>query len=175
MYKEPNKLHDPKLDPRIKRGFVTFELDPGHYLKEFMPAWKRYVLFWKILAAIWVSMILILLFFPDSMKSLYGIWIFLVIASLVSGGCLALTLQCPKCQCFVAFASSYYIFKFGWWWPWETTRPYFILTGECPNCGVKLKNRLLSDKAIILLVVSQMIASFLALMIVVVYLLIRGK
>ena len=165
MYKEPKKLHDPKLEPRIKRAFVTFELKPDHYLKEFMPAWKKYVLWGNVVVAVWVSLCLTLYFVPSVMKSLFGIWIFLMIASLASGLYFTLKLECPKCQCNVIFI--YYQ------WPRKAFGPHFILTGECPSCGVKLKNRLLSDEAITLVRVLGTIGIALVMLVIFIFMIIR--
>jgi hypothetical protein len=103
------------------------ELDPDYYLKKFLPVWKQYMLFLKIFLAILIAtFILIFSLKPDSIYFRYGFITFMVTACLISLYFLY-KLRCPKCGRYPVGGM-------------------FPLTGECPGCGVQLKNRLVSNE-----------------------------
>jgi phage FluMu protein Com len=130
MNKQSDKLDNP-------------ESAPDYYLEKFMPVWKRYRLFlfstiFYLLGVLFIflyKVIPILIpdfkFIPDSEfvdVVFYGILIFIFVELFIYTYFLDKA-RCPKCN---SLTTTY-------------TGMYLILTGKCPSCRVKLKNRLVSD------------------------------
>jgi hypothetical protein len=123
MYKEPDKIDYP-------------ESDPDYYLKKFMPIWKQYMLFLKIFVVVLIFICILIPYIlipyfnfnpdPEYKEYVwYGFIAFMVICALISFY-FFYKLRCPKCNSYPVGGM-------------------FPLTGKCPRCGVRLKNRLVSD------------------------------
>lgn len=130
--KEPEDLHDTNLDSQAKIDYKKFGADPDHYIKDFMPAWKRYVLFNRIMAAVLILWIMYLFTHLSEIDSLTDVTIFLGIALFVLFVYVSSKLKCPNCSC--------NIFWYEYRKHWGLTTPMNVLRDrKCPRCGVKLK------------------------------------
>jgi hypothetical protein len=121
--------------------------DPDYHSKTLTPIWKRYVLFLKIYTGLFFTMVLLtFVFSSNSIYSQYGLaalitriwWVFIAI-SCATLGYFIFKVRCPKC-------GRYLLLGKGFQW-----------NGECTGCGVQLKSRGMSDRAIRILGITVII------------------
>ncbi|OPX28288.1 MAG: hypothetical protein B1H08_06135 [Candidatus Omnitrophica bacterium 4484_171] len=126
--------------------------DTNDYFNQFMPIWRQYMLFWKIVGLVWIPLILIAIFIQTARESLFKIGPFLFFPTLICALYFQLIkLRCPKCRYLVQF--------------WRIGSGRFILTGLCPSCNTQLKPRLLSEKMATIVPIIIIIIVFLTIIV----------
>ena len=129
------------------------ELDSADFSKQFIPVWKQYVLFWKISGLVWLPCILISIFIPSARELIFKVMQFLFFATLACSLYYQLIkLRCPNCNCLVQFR------RYG--------SGRLIFSGVCPDCGVRLKPRLLSEKMSVMVPAGIVIIAFLIIIVI---------
>lgn len=110
-----------------------FGADPDRYIKDFIPAWRRFLVVNWIAAAVLLVWILVLFINLGKIDVLSKVGIFLGIALFIPFFNASSKLKCPNCSCNV----FWYTYLKSWGFAWAR----FVWGGKCPSCGVKLKNR----------------------------------
>lgn len=137
-----------------------YKSDSNDFSDKFMPVWRQYMSFWKISSLVWVAFVLSFIFIPTARESLFRIMQFLFFLTLACALYFQLIkVRCSKCGLRIAF--------------WEIYSSRFTLTGRCPNCGVQLKPRLLSEN--MATIVPLAIFIIVILIIIIAGILIKGR
>jgi predicted RNA-binding Zn-ribbon protein involved in translation (DUF1610 family) len=113
------------------------ESDPDYYLKEFKPLWKLFTLSLIISCGILLpAMILINVFW---LNTIYYPYLFfpLIAVGIIGGLYLGYKVRCPSCDCYLL--------------GWGQRGGFWPLTGRCGSCGVRLKNRSVSDRTVMII------------------------
>lgn len=123
----------------VKSSIPSDYSDPNRYINDFMPPWRQFVVFnicsWIIA---WGYVVWFFLLFTGQREPIHiVILMLLVVIPVVPYYYLVDKLRCPNCSCNVYWLGYWKTYVLFWQRPWYQ----FLLNGNCPNCGVKLRNR----------------------------------
>lgn len=131
---------------------IPYNSNTNEYSKQFMPIWKKYILFGKISGLVWALFLISAAFIPSSRDLLGKIFPFLFFVTLAWALYFQLIrVRCTKCGLRIA-SLEFYVSR-------------FTLTGKCPNCDTQLKPRILSERMATIIPIVFFIIVFLTIII----------
>jgi Zn-finger nucleic acid-binding protein len=118
------------------------ESDPDYYYKQFQPLWKL-ASFWMIISfGFLVPAAILIVVFGLNTPYFWYLFFPLIFICIAIGLYLGFKVRCPRC--------GYYLI--GAW-----HRGFWPLTGICPGCGIRLKNRVASERTVMIIRIALII------------------
>jgi DNA-directed RNA polymerase subunit RPC12/RpoP len=118
------------------------ESDPDYYYKRFQPLWKQFSFYFKFCFGILLPAMALIVFFGLNTVYFWYLFLPLIAIGLVVGIYLTYKVRCPRCDYYLLGARH---------------RGFWPLTGRCPGCGVRLKDRLVSDRTVTIIRIALLI------------------